>query len=119
MLPPPRRAVVRAASAKPRCRFAHARDAASWAAAWLLGLLLVVLPSAHAAAAVDEVNGGANTAAAAAASASASLLPPHAIEELFASTINAESARANLKRLTSVPHQAGSVGDLELAKVGT
>lgn len=92
--------------AKPR-RCAHAP--ASWAVlTWLLlGLVAALLLLQQPAAALDEVDG----------SVSASLLPPHAIEELFASTISAESARANLKRLTSVPHQAGSVGDFELAKV--
>lgn len=39
------------------------------------------------------------------------------LEELFMDSVGAESARANLKHLTSVPHQAGSPGDYAMAKV--
>jgi hypothetical protein len=73
----------------------------SWAAAVFL-LLPQLLPVAHASAAgIDETG----------------YLPPHTIERLFCKTISADSARKNLKKLTSRPHQAGSIGDFELAKV--
>ncbi len=67
----------------------------------LLALLLTPQPATASTAGADEVEG----------------LPPHTLEELFRKTLSADSARTNLKFLTSVPHQAGSVGDFEMAKV--
>lgn len=83
----PRRGAVAAAAAA----------AASWAAA----AVLLALQGMGMAAAADSATG----------------LPSDAVEELFRATLNAETARSNLRVLTSVPHQAGSVGDFELAKV--
>lgn len=59
----------------------------------------------------------AGTATATADAALGVPLPHGAVENLFRRTLNAESARGNLRTLTSVPHQAGSVGDFRLAKV--
>ena len=98
-----------AASAKNHNQ-ARPRRSASWAAAVLgaalLPLVLLLL-----------VVAGTATATADADAAAGLPLPHGAVEELFRRTLNAESARGNLRTLTSVPHQAGSVGDFRLAKV--
>lgn len=116
---------VAAASANDHNQARHRRGAAaaaagtSWAAAVLgaallppLQLLLLLLAGT---ATADTAIGVPRTMK---TDAAVSVPLPHAaVEELFKSCLNAETARRNLWTLTSVPHQAGSVGDFQLAKV--